>query len=304
MKIGAKNSRGTALILAMLVAAFAAAVAVTLITDETRWLSGVDARRDYAQAKTLASAGVQWARHLLFEDQKNGDVDFLRESWAFPLPPTPLENGSIEGQIIDLQSRINLNNMLPSSSLRRVERTRFRALARSLNIDEATTNTIVARFTDPRENSLLQQGGDRKAFRDTKIAPLFDVGELAEQANISATALRKLAPHIIALPATTPLNVNTAGKDTLKASLPGISNDQLNELIKRRNTTPFWTLDDFHDALPDTVEKIDKAALAVGSSFFQITVRAKQGSAQSEAQAVLRRSRDEQWPNIVWKTVE
>lgn len=298
------HMRGAALILALLVAAFAAAVAVTLITDETRWMSGVDARRDYAQAKTLSAAGIQWARHVLFEDQNSGEIDYLRESWAFPLPATPIENGSIEGQIIDLQSRINLNNMLPNSPLRRAERARFRTLARALNVDEATTNAIVARFSDPREDDIILQGNNRKLFRDTTIAPLFDVGELVAQANVPAAALNTLAPHIIALPATTPLNVNTVGRDALKASLPGISNDELVELIGRRNKTPFQNIEDFRKALPDNVGKIEETALSVNSKFFQITVRARQGNAQSEAQAVLRRVDKEQWPDVVWKTVE
>ncbi len=300
-----QRSRGAALILALLVAAFAAVVAVTLITDETRWMAGVEARRDYAQAKTLSSAGIQWARHILFEDQNSNKIDHLRESWAFPLPATPIESGMIEGGIVDLQSRINLNNMLPHSPLRRAERIRFRALARSLRVDEASITAIVARFTDPRENTLASlQESNRKLFQDTAVVPLFDVGELAAQADVSAAALRALAPHIIALPTVTPLNINTAGRDTLKASLPGIGNDELTQLIERRSATPFPDIESFRKALPESVENIEEAALAAESRFFQITVRVRQGNAQSEAQAVLRRNDKEQWPSIVWKTVE
>lgn len=300
------SSRGAAIILAMLVAALAAAVAVTLITDETRWMMSTEARRDYAQAKTLAAAGVQWARHVLYEDQRQNEIDHLRESWAFPLPPTPIENGSIEGQIIDLQGKININNLRPSSSLRRAERARLLRLAKTLNIDEAALSAVFLRFTDPRESDglLIENRQTRqKRLSDSRVPALFDAGELGDLPGFPDAALRKFAPHIIALPASTPLNINTAGRETLKASLPGISDDELAKLITLRTAKPFHSISDFSKALPETAKEIEESALSVQSRFFLITVRVQQGNARSEAQALLRREED-RWPVVVWKTVE
>ncbi|MDR1530242.1 MAG: type II secretion system minor pseudopilin GspK [Burkholderiales bacterium] len=296
-------ARGAAIILAMLVAALAAAVAVTLITDEARWMSSVETKRDYTQAKTLASAGVQWARLMLYEDQRGGEIDHLRESWAFPLPPTPLENGAIKGQIIDLQGKINLNNLLPTSSMRRAERARLRQLAKTLDIDDASVNTILARFQDVRERGKFENDEARPSLTVASVPPLFDAGELIEQSKLSAAALRKLAPHIVALPIPTPLNVNTSAAETLKAALPNATNDEISRLIALRDTKPFRSIAEFRGVLPETIGALDESALSVNSRFFLITVHAQQGNARSEAQALLRRNND-QPPTIIWKTVE
>src|SRR5512142_340330 len=63
----ARTTRGAALIIAMVIAALAAAVAVSLAAGEQQWLSSMTNRRDQVQAQALALAGVQCARHILFE---------------------------------------------------------------------------------------------------------------------------------------------------------------------------------------------------------------------------------------------
>ena len=114
--------RGAALILAMLFAALAATIAMALASDQQRWLAGVSNRHDQVEAQALALAGVQWARQILYEDGRAGPVDHLGEPWAYALPPTPIEGGTIEGRIVDAQGRINLNNIARADSAGVTER--------------------------------------------------------------------------------------------------------------------------------------------------------------------------------------
>ena len=95
----------------MLIAALAAVVAVAVAAEQQRWFADVANRRDQVQAQALALAGVQWARQIMQDDARAGTLDHLGEPWAFPLPRTPLENGSIEGSIEDAQARLNINNL-------------------------------------------------------------------------------------------------------------------------------------------------------------------------------------------------
>ena len=67
--------RGAAIILAMLIAAFAAAVAATVFADQQRWGRTVELRRDQVQAQALALAGVQWARRILDDDARRSGID-------------------------------------------------------------------------------------------------------------------------------------------------------------------------------------------------------------------------------------
>src|SRR5439155_23016 len=69
------------------------------------------------EAQELGLGGVQGAGRILFEDRKTAaNVDTLAEPWALPLPATPLENGSIEGSIVDAQGLLNVNNLAPADS--------------------------------------------------------------------------------------------------------------------------------------------------------------------------------------------
>ena len=91
------SMRGAALVAAMLVAALAAAVVAAIASAQSQWQRSVELRRDQVQAQALVLAGLTWARQLVQLDTRGGSVDHLGEPWALPLPPTPLENGSIEG---------------------------------------------------------------------------------------------------------------------------------------------------------------------------------------------------------------
>ncbi len=288
--------RGAALIVAMLIAALAAAVAVTLIVSEQRWLAGVEAQRDHAQAQALADAGVQWARHILFQDaRRGGDIDHLKESWAYPLPPTPIENGSIEGRIVDLQSRFNLNNLLPASNSKRADYERLNHLCARLELGDNVRQALFSYY------SVAAGTDDNSAFAagSVTLPPLFDPSDLA----LPAAAMTKLAPYLTALPEPAPLNVNTADRDTLKTLFTDIGDDDLNKLLAERDSRPFHSIADFRRRLPPDARPPSEEGLGVGSRYFMISVRARQGDARAQAQAVLRRD-GKRWPEIVWKTVE
>ncbi|MDR2017150.1 MAG: type II secretion system minor pseudopilin GspK [Burkholderiales bacterium] len=292
MKTRAFLHRGAALIIAMLVAALAAAVAVTLIVNEQRWLANVNAKRDHAQAQALADAGVQWARHMLFQDARHSDATVhLKQTWAFPLPPTPIENGSIEGRIVDLQGRFNLNNLLPTSHSKRADHERFNRLCRQLGLDDKARQALFAYYSASLS--------DTQTTNPPALPPLFDLGDLA----LPAAAMVKLAPHLTALPEPTPLNINTADRDTLKAVFTDISDDDLNKILAERDQQPFYSLAEFHRRLPSGAHTFNEEGLGVSSRYFLVAVRARQGDARAQAQALLRRDA-KRWPEIVWKTVE
>ncbi len=106
-----RRPRGAAVVLAMLLAALAATIAVTLFADQQRWTRAVMQRRDQVQAQALAMAGVQWARQILDTGGRPKTVDHLGEPWAMSLPPIPLDNGEIRGLISDASARLNVNGL-------------------------------------------------------------------------------------------------------------------------------------------------------------------------------------------------
>jgi general secretion pathway protein K len=137
-------SRGAALVLAMLIAALAAIVAIAVAAEQQRWFAEVANRRDQVQAQALALAGIQWSRQILQDDARNSVIDHLGESWAYPLPRTPLENGSIEGGIEDAQARLNINNLAIDDALGKEERSRLERLFAQRGIAQRNLDAIVS----------------------------------------------------------------------------------------------------------------------------------------------------------------
>jgi general secretion pathway protein K len=299
-----RRSRGAALVLAMLIAALAAVVAVAVAAEQQRWFADVASRRDQVQAQALALAGVQWSRQIMQDDARNGSIDHLGEPWAYPLPRTPLENGSIEGSIEDAQGRLNINNFATTDSLGKEERARFARLAASRGVAASSLAAVAVALMPPPTDDAAQKGGTPppaparpKGLRPVRAA------ELAAIPGATARDVAQLLPFVVALPAATPLNINTASPVVLAAALPGLSADALAALVAGRASKPFVTIADLRSSLPSGTAIPDETSLATSSSYFLVSVRARQGETRAQARALLRRDGRE-WPIVVWQTLE
>ena len=298
------RSRGAALVLAMLIAALAAAVAVAVAAEQQRWFSEVADRRDQVQAQALALAGVQWARQIMQDDARGSSIDHLGEAWAYPLPRTPLENGSIEGGIEDAQARININNFATNDGLGKEERSRLARLAAQRGIAGAVSSAISASLMP-----LPASGGVQGIGAEPPAQPLpaslrpVRAAELAALPGVTSRDVAQLMPFVVALPTASALNVNTAPPDVLAAAIPGMSTDALATLVAERARKPFATLADFRSRLPTGATIPDETTLATSSSYFLVSVRARQGETRAQARALLRRDGRE-WPIVVWQTLE
>ena len=302
-----RHARGAALLMAMLVAALAATVAVALAADQQRWLADVTHRRDQVQAQSLALAGVQWARQILREDARGTSLDHLGEPWAFPLPATPIANGSIEGRIEDAQARFNLNALARDDPAGIVERTRLARLFASKGVSPTLLGAIAdwvdvdsTPRADGAEDDVYAQSSPPSLAAN---APLIRTAEITAVRGVNARTFAAVAPFVIALPATTALNVNTATAETLSAALPDLRGDALAGLLAERARAPFTSLADFRLRLPRGVAFADEATFSVSSSYFIVTVNSRQGDAVAQARALLKRDgRD--YPTVVWQTLE
>jgi general secretion pathway protein K len=297
-------SRGAALLLAMLIAALAAVVAIAVAAEQQRWFSDVANRRDQVQAQALALAGVQWSRQIMQDDARAGTIDHLGEPWAFPLPRTPLENGSIEGGIEDAQGRLNINNLATDDALGKEERARLGRLFALRGIAPAALDAIAASLTPPSASGGAS-GSDAARTAQTLADSLRPVraAELAATPGVAPRDVVQMLPFVVALPTATVLNVNTAPPDVLAAAIPGLSADALATLVAERARKPFATLADLRARLPGGAAVPDETTLGTGSSYFLVSVRARQGETLAQARALLRRDGRE-WPIVVWQTLE
>jgi general secretion pathway protein K len=302
-----RMQHGAALIIAMVIAALAATVAMSLAANQQQWFASMTNRRDQVQAQALAQAGVQWARQILFEDARTTSIDALTEPWALPLPATPLESGSIEGRIIDAQGLLNVNNLVSTDVDVAAERTHFERLFARLGLPAASLDAIadwidadsVTRGNGAEDGWYAQQSNPMLAAN----APVVRTAEMALIRGMSPAAVTALTPYVIALPAPTKLNVNTASGTVLAASVDGLEATGLSALLASRAEKPFTSVADFRTRLPQGASIMSEAGFDVGSHYFLVTVVARQGDTRAQARALLERGKGV-WPTIVWQTLE
>ncbi len=291
----------------MLIAALAAAVAATVFADQQRWSRMVEHRGDQVQAQALTMAGVQWARQILFDDARQSVIDHLGEPWALALPPIPLENGEIRGTIADAQARLNVNALGGSGTAATVERDRLARLFQQRN-GPTTAIDAIADWIDA--DSTTRAGGAEDAYYAAQAVPglaanalVVRVHELAHVKGVTLPALAAVAPFLVAVPAGTPTNVNTASPEVLAAIVGNLGGDGLAALVASRAKKPYTTIAEFRARLPDGSVLAGEESLSVRSDYFFVTIEARQGRTLARARALLHRGGNA-WPTVVWQVVE
>jgi general secretion pathway protein K len=134
-------------ILALLTVALVAGLAAAAVGDLGVAMDQVTGRHDQAQARQLARGAVDWARNVLAEDARRSNVDHLGEAWAVKVPPTPVEEGEVSGELQDLSGRINLNKLVQIDGPTLQERDQFLRLLKLLGVETSEaldlTNALI-----------------------------------------------------------------------------------------------------------------------------------------------------------------
>ena len=136
------NERGVAVVLAMGVVALAAIAAAAMLASQSTWSRHVELTSEHVQAQALVQAGVDWARALLSDDRRVSSVDHLGEPWALRLPPVPVDNGELAGQIDDQQGAFNLNNLVRNGAVSPPHLAQFRRLLQILGLPDVAGSLV------------------------------------------------------------------------------------------------------------------------------------------------------------------
>jgi general secretion pathway protein K len=303
------RTQGAAVIMAMLLAALAATIAATLLWQQQRWAAEYERRRDQVQAQALAMAGIQWARQIVFENAPPTSVH-LGQPWAFRLPTTPIENGSIGGFITDAQGRLNVNNLTAGATVADAARSALQRLFAQLGVPASLVNAI-ADWVDV-DNTTTEGGGAEDAYYLAQSipglaanAPMRRIAELVAVRGANAALVSRLRPFLDALDAPTAINVNTAPAEVLVAAIGGLDPAAAAALVTNRAATPFGSIADFRSRLPRPDLNVDETLLSVKSDWFVVSIEARQGDTVARGRALFKRATAAaEWPTVVWQTIE
>jgi general secretion pathway protein K len=297
---------GAAIILAMLAVALAASVAASVLANFGHSLERASGRHDQNQARLLARGAVDWARNVLADDMQRTSVDHLKEAWAIRIPPTPVGEGEVGGEILDRSGLFNINNLLSDGKPDRARLEQFGRLLVAIGISSADASALVhaVETAIARQNLVASQASgqsDNGTAAASPAWPLADIGELRATSGFDDALLNRLRPFVTALPAPSRINVNTATPEVLAALVSGLDLNAARLVVAQREHAWFRDFADFSARLPSSAQAPGAQGVDVKSRHFLVTGRSRFGIAVVGLEVLL--DRRETWPAIIWQRI-
>ena len=277
---------GVALLTAMLTVTLVATFAAAALWQQWRGVEVEAAERSRVQSGWLLTGALDWARLILREDARAGDTDHLSEPWAIPLNDARLSSflsvdknidnsdrdAFLSGQIIDLQSRLNVANLIDGNAVSESGVNSFKRLFGTLGIAPAQLALLTDNLLRASQNN--DPGGRLAAaqvFAPESMVPLMPerVTELL-WLGLTPDSLNLLTPHITLLPIRTPVNLNTAGLEVLHAATPGIDMADAEKLVTTRQRGHFRALGDATRVVAGRPGVFNESLHTVSSRFFEV----------------------------------
>jgi len=285
------RQRGVAVITALLIIALATVLVAAAMSDFDLNLRRTEATLFTEQAQMYALGAESWATRILSEDAEDNSVDHPGEVWATDLPPLPIEGGALDGSLIDLQGRFNINNLVDANGeIDPAALEQFRRLLELLDLDTRQAGfaadwidtNIDPAFPDGAEDSSYL--GQIPAYR-TPNMPVTSVSELMSLPEMNKETYDALLPFVTALPRGTPINVNTASAPVLASLSADLSISDATRVIEDRPEEGYEDLTELEEIIPAGLA----LPIGVSSRFFQLTVRVNIGSTELTMYSLLER---------------
>ncbi|MFQ6332670.1 type II secretion system minor pseudopilin GspK [Methylophilus sp. 3sh_L] len=288
------SQQGAAVIMALFTVALVAGIATTLVSNLGVAMNYVEGRHDQAQAKQLARGALDWARNVLADDfQNNAEIDHFGEAWAVRVPPTPVEEGQMSGELQDMSGRFNLNSLVAAEGPNAKNAEIFVKL---LGLNGVPQNEA------QKLSSAVQQWLMKNKPTSTRLV---DVKELLSIKGFTPEVVTRLSASVAALPTEENIiNANTAPALVLAAAVQNLSIDLARQVVAERNRTWFKDASDLKTRLANHQLEIGSSTFGVMSRFFLATVRAKYGVSMIRMEVLLDRSPQlygSAWPAIIWQ---
>ncbi|MCI0749503.1 MAG: type II secretion system minor pseudopilin GspK [Nevskiales bacterium] len=282
-------SQGVALVTAILVVAIVSLAATALYTSSHLAIQRTGTLHDTEQAWWFAYGAESWVLGILKDDAEDNDHDSLDEDWAKPVDYLPVDQGSIRGQVIDMQGRFNLNNLALPDAQYKLHADQFERLLQSLpdvDVPQGLATTI-RDWMDTDQIPGFPAGAEDNVYLNL-IPPyraanrLFaTVSELLAVQGVTPKLFQLLQPLVAALPVTvpTPININTAPEAVLRALSATVDDAKLMSLLRRTrgDEDPYQNI---QDVINEGIfgSEVTPQIISVNSAYFQIQSEVVVGS--------------------------
>lgn len=278
------HQRGVALLSAMLTVTLVATFAAAALWQQWRSVEVETAERARVQAGWILTGALDWARLILREDARAGGVDHLAEPWAVPLNDARLssflsidKNASdterdafLSGQVIDLQGRLNITNLIDGNSLSESSMNSFSRLFALLGLPPEQLQVLTSNLLAASQNG--KPADTQNAVPASALPPPLMPQRVDELVWLGLTpvSLATLSPHVSLLPVRTTVNINTASVEVLYASTPDLPMAEAQKLVAARQRSHFRSLADAAPTSGGRAVQFTEALHSVSSRFFEV----------------------------------
>ena len=275
--------RGAAILMAMLTVTLVASLAAAALWQQWRSVEVEAAQRARVQSSWILVGALDWARLILSEDKRSGGPDHLAEPWAVPLEEARLatffatesnaaeqaadiQQSFISGQITDMQSRLNLTNLIAGGKPSESDVRQFAKLFELLGLPDTELERMVEGLRFALDTSTDNRSGSRAPLVPQRVEQLVWIG-------LSPQSAAAVAPFVAILPMRTKINLNTAPTEVVYASIDTLDLAGARQFVTARATGQMRTVGDAKKRLGSRGEEVSDEKFGVTSSFFEVRGR-------------------------------
>lgn len=265
-----REQRGAALIIVLFIVALAATIAAEMASNLMVQVQRAQNIQSHQQAKWYSYGAEELIKKVLIETKKEDpDKVHLGQAWAREEVPYPVDDGTLSGEVTDLQACLNLNALAApkddnqSGSAVKTNAAHVALLELLKNIEdlplEESEDALADSLYDWLDKDSMTTGSgaeeDEYMSRQTPYLTannlLASVSELRVIKGFNPLVMKKLLPYVCVIPGNTELNinVNTVKSEQallLSALVDGLSESGAEAVISARPEKGFDTVDEFY----------------------------------------------------------
>jgi len=318
------RQRGAAIVTALLIVALATTIVSALFARQSATVRTIENRLAITQARWIERAAIDWARVILRQDARSSSTDHLGEPWAVPVADTrvnasvgaggALDSGAtpatLSGQILDMQGRFNLANVVPGGRVDPVEAAALANLLTLVGQPSSLAEPLIARLVAATPVVKETAGGGAGTGVGTGVGsvntsrptafPIRRAADLVTVPGFDAVAVAALEPLIVMLPRAAPLNINTASAEVIAARTSGMELSQARAFVAARERVPFRDLTDANQAYEPQAQIFKAERWGVTSAWFLVRGAVRYDRIESRSDTLLER-KGRELVELVWQ---
>ena len=310
--------RGVALVTALLLATLAVTIVASLFWQQQVQVRSIENQRMQLQKVWIMRGALDWASMILRASGRQSSVDDLGQPWATPLAETRLdqylEDGQsgaddgaadavLSGNMIDAQSRYNLNNLNVNGIINPDELAIFQRLLINLRLPLNLAKVIAQGIANGQTSAPSTESQQPTSENSTNgTLPMMQLDDLLSLPGLSSDVLQQLKDFVVFLPEVTTVNVNTAGPELLAARFTELSLAQAKSLVAIRRSAPFMDIPNLLAQMSQLLGRdfTDTVNISLSSNFFLVNGQVRMGRATLSTTSLIQRTNNRTGSSIVW----